>query len=243
MVCVVYLMPVWYSKSSSRCADAMTEGVSMNCYHTVYREGAGEIVEKKSRFIAEVYPVVSEEEAFAYLEKVKKRYWDARHHCWAYVIGGNPVQERMSDDGEPAGTAGKPILEVIRGRELTDVFIVVTRYFGGTLLGTGGLVRAYTSAASEALCHTEIITRIHGFKLKITTDYTGLGKLQYLLGQKGLAILDTGYTDQVELYVLVPDDEEKALMKAVMESTNGQAVMEKQETCWFAETEEGLLLS
>lgn len=214
--------------------------VSMDCYHTIYKGGTGEIIEKKSRFIAEAYPVSGEEEAFSYLEEVKKRYWDARHHCWAYVIGRNPAAERMSDDGEPAGTAGKPILEVIRGRELTDVFIVVTRYFGGTLLGTGGLVRAYTSAAAEALAHTEIITRIHGFKLKIITDYTGLGKLQYLLGQRGIAILDTVYTDQVDLLVLVPDEEEQPLMKAVMEGTNGQAVMEKQETCWFAETEEGI---
>ena len=212
----------------------------MDCYHTIYKGGTGEIIEKKSRFIAEAYPVSGEEEAFFRLEEVKKRYWDARHHCWAYVIGRNPSLERMSDDGEPAGTAGKPILEVIRGRELTDVFIVVTRYFGGTLLGTGGLVRAYTSAAAEALSHTEIITRIHGFKLKITTDYTGLGKLQYLLGQRGMAILDTVYTDQVELFVLVPDEEERELMKAVMEGTNGQAVMEKQEACWYAETEEGL---
>lgn len=212
----------------------------MDCYHTIYKGGTGEIIEKKSRFIAEAYPVSGEEEAFSYLEEVKKRYWDARHHCWAYVIGRNPAAERMSDDGEPAGTAGKPILEVIRGRELTDVFIVVTRYFGGTLLGTGGLVRAYTSAAAEALAHTEIITRIHGFKLKIITDYTGLGKLQYLLGQRGIAILDTVYTDQVDLLVLVPDEEEQPLMKAVMEGTNGQAVMEKQETCWFAETEEGI---
>ena len=148
----------------------------------------------------------------------------------------------MSDDGEPAGTAGKPILEVIRGRELTDVFVVVTRYFGGTLLGTGGLVRAYSSAAVRALEHTEIITRIHGFKLKITTDYTGLGRLQYILGQRGLAVLDTVYTDRVELVVLVPDEDEQPLMKAVMEGSNGQAVMEKQENCWFAETEEGLKL-
>lgn len=212
----------------------------MDCYHTIYKSGTGEIIEKKSRFIAEAYPVSGEEEAFSHLEKVKKRYWDARHHCWAYVIGKNPSMERMSDDGEPGGTAGKPILEMIRGKALTDVFIVVTRYFGGTLLGTGGLVRAYTSAAAEALSHTEIITRIHGFKLKITIDYTGLGKLQYLIGQRGLAVLDTVYTDQVELFVLVPDEEERELMKAVMEGTNGQAVMEKQEACWYAETEEGL---
>lgn len=218
------------------------EEVAMDCYRTVYKCGSGEIVEKKSRFIAEVYPVTEEEEAFAHLEEVKKRYWDARHHCWAYIIGRNPGQERMSDDGEPAGTAGKPILEVIRGRELTDVFVVVTRYFGGTLLGTGGLVRAYTSAAVEALAHTEIITRIHGFKLKITTDYTGLGKIQYILGQRGLAVLDTSYTDRVEITALVPDGEKGALTKALMEGTNGQVQMEDLENCWFAETEEGLLI-
>ncbi|EGN46675.1 hypothetical protein HMPREF0990_01056 [Lachnospiraceae bacterium 1_1_57FAA] len=195
---------------------------------------------KKSRFIAEVFPVSNEEEAFAHLEEIRKKHWDARHHCWAYVIGRNPAAERMSDDGEPAGTAGKPILEVLRGKKLTDVFVVVTRYFGGTLLGTGGLVRAYTSAAAEALAHTVIITKIHGFKLKIITDYTGLGKIQYILGQRGLSVLDTVYTDKVELTVLVPDDEEGFLMKELMEGTNGQAMTEKTEQCWFAETEEGI---
>ncbi len=214
----------------------------MDCYHTVDCAGAGEIVEKKSRFIANIYPAASEEEAFRHLEEIKKMYWDARHHCWAYVIGRNPASERMSDDGEPAGTAGKPILEVLRGKGLTDVFLVVTRYFGGTLLGTGGLVRAYTSAAAEAIAHTEIITRIHGFKLKITTDYTGLGKLQYLLAQRGLHILDTVYTEKVEIYVLVPDEEEGALHKAVLEGTGGQALMEKQESCWFALAEDGVRL-
>ena len=212
----------------------------MECYHTVYTEGTGEIVEKKSRFIAEVFPVSNEEEAFAHLEEIRKKHWDARHHCWAYVIGRNPAAERMSDDGEPAGTAGKPILEVLRGKKLTDVFVVVTRYFGGTLLGTGGLVRAYTSAAAEALAHTVIITKIPGFKLKIITDYTGLGKIQYILGQRGLSVLDTVYTDKVELTVLVPDDEEGFLMKELMEGTNGQAMTEKTEQCWFAETEEGI---
>ena len=149
---------------------------------------------------------------------------------------------------------------MLRGKKLTDVFVVVTRYFGGTLLGTGGLVRAYTSAAAEALAHTVIITKIHGFKLKIITDYTGLGKIQYILGQRGLSVLDTVYTDKVELTVLVPDDEEGFLMKELMEGTNGagaemghtalvcggepctcgQAMTEKTEQCWFAETEEGI---
>ncbi len=212
----------------------------MYCYHTVNSVGTGEIVEKKSRFIGDVFPVSSEEEAFAHLEEIRRKYWDARHHCWAYIIGRNPSSERMSDDGEPAGTAGKPILEVIRGKGLTDVFVVVTRYFGGTLLGTGGLVRAYTSAAAEALAHTEIIARIHGFQLNIVTDYTGLGKIQHILAQQGMHTLDTVYTDKVELSVLVPDEAEEILRKAVMEGTSGQAVMEKVKSCWFARTEAGL---
>mgnify|MGYP001623874691 CR=1 FL=1 len=206
----------------------------MNCYYTVSAEGEGEITEKKSRFIAGVYPVTGEEEAFARLEEVKKRYWDARHHCWAYVIGRNPASERMSDDGEPAGTAGKPILEVIRGHGLTDVFIVVTRYFGGTLLGTGGLVRAYTAAAAEGLAHSTVIARIYGYKMKITTDYTGLGKIQYILGQKRLHMMDTVYTDKVDIFTFVPDDEEGALKKDIMEGTNGQAAMERVEECWHS---------
>ena len=188
----------------------------MDRYDTVYRGGTGEYIEKKSRFIAEVYPVVSEDEAFAHLEEVKKRYWDARHHCWAYVIGRNPASERMSDDGEPAGTAGKPILEVIRGRNVTDVFVVVTRYFGGTLLGTGGLVRAYTAATAAALSDTVIIAR------------------------RDLYILDTDYTDKVVISLLVPEEEEGAFTKEVLEGTNGQAVMEKKGKCWFARTENGV---
>ena len=212
----------------------------MDAYHTVYRGGSGEIVEKKSRFIAEVFPVTSEEEAMQYLEEARKRYWDARHHCWAYVLGRNPSAERMSDDGEPAGTAGKPILEVIRGRQITDVLVIVTRYFGGTLLGTGGLVRAYTASAAEGLKHSEIITRFHGFKLRIAADYTSLGKIQYLLAQRKICILESVYTDKVELIVLVPDEEEGALYKEIMDGTNGQAVLEKEQECWFAQTEDGM---
>lgn len=210
----------------------------MDSYRTISGDGLGEIVEKKSRFIAQVFHVTDEEEALAHLERIRKQHWDARHHCWAYVIGRNPGTERMSDDGEPAGTAGKPILEVLRGSSLTDVFLVVTRYFGGTLLGTGGLVRAYTSAAQEALAHTEIITNIHGIKLRITTDYTGLGKIQYLIGQRKLEILDTVYSDHVELTVLVPDDERGSLVKDLMEGTNGQAQTEELEECWFTKGEQ-----
>lgn len=206
---------------------------------TVYQGASAEVVEKKSRFIGEVYPVTSEEEATEILEQVKKQYWDARHHCWAYVIGETQPMERFSDDGEPSGTAGKPILEVIRGQALTNTLIVVTRYFGGTLLGTGGLVRAYTKASQEAVSVSTIITRIRGFKLKVTTDYTGIGKIQYILGQKGIPLLDSVYTDKVEIFVLVSEKEERSLVAEITEGTNGQAVIERELTCWFAKVDEG----
>ena len=203
-------------------------------YRTIYQGAKAEIVEKKSRFIAEVFPVDSEEAAMEYLEQVRKKHWDARHHCWAYVIGEERVQERCSDDGEPSGTAGKPILEVIKGEKLHNVLVVVTRYFGGTLLGTGGLVRAYTGASREGLLHSQIITKIYGFKLRITTDYTGLGKIQYLLGQRGLTTLDCVYTEKVEVLILISEEEEQRLITEVIETTNAQARIERETDCWFA---------
>lgn len=208
-------------------------------YQTLYRVCEGEYIEKKSRFLAELYPVETEEEAFFRLEAVKKKYWDARHHCWAYVIGTGTPCERMSDDGEPSGTAGKPILEVLKGRGLTNVFAVVTRYFGGTLLGTGGLVRAYSQAVADALFGGAVITRVPGVRLRIETDYTVLGKLQYLTAQRGLYTEDVIYTDKVQMQVLVPERELSAFRKEVTEGTSGQAVLDDGETCWFAQTEDG----
>ncbi|HJD46041.1 MAG TPA: YigZ family protein [Candidatus Mediterraneibacter norfolkensis] len=205
----------------------------MKSFNTVHTGGQAEITEKKSRFIANVFPVSTEEEAFTRLEEIRKKYCDARHNCWAYVLGSDPPSERMSDDGEPAGTAGKPILEVIRGRALTDVLVVVTRYFGGTLLGTGGLVRAYTAAAAEGIGHSKIITRIYGFRLHITIDYADWGKIQYSLGKRNLSPEECSYTDKVELDILVSEDEEEGLKKDVMEGTNGQAEIKRVEECWF----------
>jgi uncharacterized YigZ family protein len=211
-------------------------------YKTIYQGGSGEIVEKKSRFIADVFPVSSEAEVIDCLEGVKKQYWGARHHCWACIIGTEHMLERCSDDGEPNGTAGKPILEVIKGQELRQVLVVVTRYFGGTLLGTGGLVRAYTAASREGLSHSNIITKIYGFKLKVCADYTYLGKLQYLLAQHGLTILDTNYTDAVELTVLVPENEAERMIKVITEGTNGKSRIHREETCWFAKVEEDIII-
>lgn len=203
-------------------------------YRTVYKGGEGEIVEKKSRFIAAAAPVRSEEEALQFIESVRKKYWDARHHCYAYVIGERGELQRCSDDGEPGGTAGKPILEVITGEEIHNVVMVVTRYFGGTLLGTGGLVRAYSSAAKEGLASSVIITKIPGVKLHIGTDYTGLGKIQYILGQRGLETLDAVYTEKVELEALIPEKLLGDVKAEITEGTNGQAALQEGESCFFA---------
>ena len=200
-------------------------------YKTVYRGKEAEIIEKKSRFIATVQPVKSEEEALAFIENMRKKYWNATHNCFAYVIGERFQVQRCSDDGEPSGTAGKPILDVLLGEEIHDVAVVVTRYFGGTLLGTGGLVRAYGGATKEGLLASTVITKIYGRKLAVQTDYTGLGKIQYILGQRGLQILDSVYTDQVELVVLLPEADIDAVITEIREGTNGQATMELQEEC------------
>ena len=128
-------------------------------YKILYKEGEAEISEKKSRFIAHIAPAQTEEEAQAFIEKIKKQYWDARHNCWAYSIGEKQPALRCSDDGEPSGTAGKPMLEVLTGQELHNVVAVVTRYFGGIKLGAGGLTRAYSQAVAEALKEANIVEK------------------------------------------------------------------------------------
>lgn len=203
-------------------------------YRTVYIGNDAETVEKKSRFIATVQPVHSEEEALAFIERLKKQYWNATHNCFAYVIGERFQTQRCSDDGEPQGTAGKPMLDVLLGEEIHDVVVVVTRYFGGTLLGTGGLVRAYSKAVQEGLAASKIITKMYGCKLEIDTDYTGLGKIQYILGQRGVTILHSEYTDKVKLQVLLPIDDVEEVTAEIIEGTNGQADIEKEKDCWFA---------
>lgn len=204
-------------------------------YKIVYRQGTGEIVEKKSRFIANVAPANSEEEAAAFIESIRKKYYDARHNCPAFVIGRNRELTRCSDDGEPSGTAGKPVLEVLNGAELTNTVIVVTRYFGGTLLGTGGLVRAYTEAAKAGLDNAGIATMRYGVSVSVKADYTDLGKIQYLLGNNGIPVLDSRYTDKVELIVRVPLEASDSLVKELTESTGARAVIEYLEKGYYME--------
>ena len=206
----------------------------MEQYNTVLEGGTGEIVEKKSRFIATVRPVKNEEEALAFLEEMRKKYWDARHNCYAYSIGKNREFTRCSDDGEPSGTAGRPMLDVILGEDIYNVAVVVTRYFGGVLLGTGGLVRAYSKAVQEGLAGSLVIEKKKGISLKVTTDYTGIGKIQYIAGERQIPILDSEYTDKVVLKLLVPDAETEAVQKAITEGTNGRAGMEKEKELYFA---------
>lgn len=201
----------------------------------VYQGGEDEVVEKKSRFIATVAPAETEEEALAFIEAMRKEYWDARHNCFAYVIGDRNELARCSDDGEPQGTAGKPMLDVLLGEKIHNTVVVVTRYFGGILLGTGGLVRAYSGAVKAGLASSVIITRIQGVKLEIAADYTGLGKIQYILGQRGIRILNSEYTDTVRLEVLLSDEIKEQIKEEITEGTNGQAVLSEKEGCRFAE--------
>ena len=203
-------------------------------YKTVYQGGEGEITEKKSRFIATVRPVKTEEEALAFLEEMKKKYWDARHNCYVYSVGKNREYTRCSDDGEPSGTAGRPMLDVILGEDIYDVAVVVTRYFGGVLLGTGGLVRAYSKAVQEGLRNSTVIEKKYGYSLSVTTDYTGIGKIQYIAGERSLPILDSEYTDKVVLKLLVPDDQIEEVKKTITEGTNGRAGLEKDAELYFA---------
>lgn len=203
-------------------------------YKTLLEGGTGEIVEKKSRFIATVRLVESEEEALSFIEETRKKYWDARHNCYVYSVGKNREYTRCSDDGEPSGTAGRPMLDVILGEDIYNVAVVVTRYFGGILLGTGGLVRAYSKAVQEGLRSSRIIEKQYGISLEITTDYTGIGKIQYIAGERKLPILDSEYTDKVILRLLVPSQEVESVQKAVTEGTNGRAKMKKEKDLYFA---------
>ncbi|MBQ1328426.1 MAG: YigZ family protein, partial [Eubacterium sp.] len=146
--------------------------------------GESEVIVKKSRFIGITYPVNTPEEAADFVNSIKKKYYDARHNCYAYVIGDNRDQIKFSDDGEPGGTAGKPMLDVLLGSGITNIAVVVTRYFGGTLLGTGGLVRAYSDAAKEAVQASKTYTVERKIRYKIETDYTSFQGLERLFKSK-----------------------------------------------------------
>lgn len=198
-------------------------------YMTILENGTGEIIEKKSRFIGYVSHAESEEEAEQFVTSIKKKHYDARHNCYAYVVGEEQSVLRFSDDGEPGGTAGKPILEVITGQGLCNVCIVVTRYFGGTLLGTGGLVRAYTQAAKAAIAKTCIVTKKLVQPVKIHACYNDLGKLQYILGMENITVSDSDYGQEVTLSVEIGVDDVDRILKLLMEATAARVSFEKED--------------
>ena len=185
--------------------------------------GQGEIVEKRSRFLATLCPVTTEEEAQAFIEQTKKRYWDARHNCSAYVIGDNAEMTRCSDDGEPPHTAGRPMLDALLASGVRNVCVVVTRYFGGILLGTGGLVRAYRDAVNEGLAHCTVAEKRTGIPVDLTTDYTGIGKILFLAGAGSYPILKTEYAEAVSVSLLVPPGELSSFVDALRDATAGKA--------------------
>ena len=202
-------------------------------YRVVTRGGTAEIVEKRSRFIAEVFPVHTPEEAEEYIAQVTKRTWDARHHCHAFVLGSGGAISRCSDNGEPAGTAGKPILEVLTGAGLTDTLIVVTRYFGGVLLGTGGLVRAYTEAAQAGLAASETGSMVLCVPLTLSLSYDLVGNVQYALRELDIAIGSEEYTDSVRYEIRVPIETLPRVRTALIERTDGRIGIEEGEEGYF----------
>lgn len=208
----------------------------------VYKGGQGEITEKKSRFIATVRPVESEDEAVRFINETKKKYWDARHNCSAFVIGKRQELTRCSDDGEPAGTAGCPMLDVLLKENIHNAAVVVTRYFGGVLLGTGGLVRAYQQATKAGLSASEIIEKKDGAVLFIRTDYTGIGRLQYLFAQEKITVMDTAYEADVLVKAVIPENNKKRIEKTIIEQTNGTAKLEWGDEVTFAEYDGEVLL-
>jgi uncharacterized YigZ family protein len=202
----------------------------------IYEDGEGEITEKKSRFIATVRSIRTEEEATAFINEMKKKYWDARHNCSAFVIGDRQELTRCSDDGEPAQTAGRPMLDVLLKEGITNAAVVVTRYFGGVLLGTGGLVRAYQAAVHAGLDNCRILEKKSGLLLFVRTDYNGVGKLQYLFGQQQIAVVNSEYGADVTFEVLIPSEQKNAMEKAITEATNGSAAL-----TWGDEVAYGIL--
>ena len=209
---------------------------------SIYAGGVGEIEEKKSRFIAHVEPVTSEEEALKFIASMKKQYYDARHNCYAFVIGDNGELSRCSDDGEPSGTAGRPILEVLTGEGITNVVCVVTRYFGGTLLGTGGLVRAYQASTKEGLNNSVIIDKTPGIMLSISCDYGEVGRLQYHFANKSIRVVSSDYGAQVVFKIVVELPAYESTKKDLTELTSGKAIIDTLDKCMFADVNNEVLI-
>lgn len=198
-------------------------------YITIKSFGEDRFEEKKSEFIGYAKRVENEEEAKAFINEIKNMHKQARHNCSAYIIGKNMNIQKYSDDGEPQGTAGIPILEVMKKSRITDCAVVVTRYFGGILLGTGGLTRAYTKGASIAIKAAGIVEKVEGLKLSFEMEYDLYGKVQHICGQNTWHIEDTEYTDKVILHILSEKTISDNMENEIIEATNGKVIIHKSE--------------
>lgn len=198
-------------------------------YKTVRGYGEAEIVIKRSQFIGYAKPAASEEEAMAFIEDIRQRHKQATHNCYAYVAGERDEFQKASDDGEPSGTAGRPILEVIKNRGLKNVAVVVTRYFGGVMLGAGGLVRAYTDGAVAGLAAAGEIYKVLHAPVRLTFDYTLLGTLEYELRGRGMLIADIAYADKVTMRCLPAAAERETFLALIADLTSGQAEAAEEE--------------
>ena len=201
---------------------------------SIYKGGIGEVVEKKSRFIATIEPVTSKEEAEAMIAACKKKYWDARHNCSAYIIADTVDILHSSDDGEPSGTAGKPMLDILVAQGLKNVCVVVTRYFGGTLLGTGGLVRAYQAAVKAGLEQCTFIEKKKGIKATVALDYNDVGKIQYLFATQKVETISTDYGEKVLMSLIIPYDAFLNVKEKVVDITSGKSLFQDVSEAYYA---------
>ena len=200
----------------------------------VFQEGRGEWVDKKSRFIGRLIYVKSEDEVNQILDGIRKEHYSARHHCYAYILGDHGQIKRFSDDREPSGTAGKPILEVLERAQLSNALLVVIRYFGGVLLGTGGLVHAYQNSARIAVENSILVERFQGFLCKIEMEYGLLGKIQHLLKEEEIEILSSMYQEKVILEIALLPEQEVQLSTKLKSIFAGDDCMERIKPISFA---------
>ncbi len=209
----------------------------MRCYKTVKKAASSEFTEKKSRFISYISPVGNEEEAIAFVNSIKKKHPDARHNVYAYRVRENNIT-RFSDDGEPSGTAGMPVLDAVSKKGLTDTAVVVTRYFGGILLGGGGLVRAYSRAAADAVSAAGCVKMVYSSVYRIKCAYHFFGKIEYELKKMELKAENTEFLSDVSFLLCVTDEKEELMKKRLTEATGGSAVIEKTDERYAAYDEE-----
>ncbi|MGI1822753.1 YigZ family protein [Exiguobacterium sp. TRN 1102] len=205
--------------------------MSIESNYTIKQSGTYEVVIQKSKFIAHFKRVETEEEAQAFIQSIKKEHWNATHNCSAYIIGERNEHQKANDDGEPSGTAGIPMLEVLRKRHLKDTVVVVTRYFGGIKLGGGGLIRAYGGTVSEGLDAIGIVERLPMQQLTLTVDYTWIGKVENELRQSSYLLDDIIYADLVTFHMSVPVAETEEALAWLTDMTNGQGQLQTHTIC------------